>query len=71
MTDPMTYKWYAAYQGAVLGTGPGVLGSRINEALSAIKARLDSGPPLDDAEYHEIQDALLVLNALKAEVSPK
>lgn len=70
MADPATYKWSAAYQDAVLANGPGSVGSRIAEALSAIKARLESGPPVDDAEYHEIQDAVLVLQALKAEISP-
>jgi hypothetical protein len=70
MADPATYKWSAAYQAAVLGTGPGQPGSRIAEALSAIKARLESGSPLDDVEYHEIQDAVLVLQALEKEISP-
>ena len=66
----MVYKWSAAYQSAVSATGPGLLGSRIADALSAIEARLDSPPPVDDAEHNEIQDALLVLQALKAELSP-
>ena len=71
MADPATYKWHAAYQAAVLATGPGLLGSRINEALRLIQVRLDSPPPVDDAEHNEIQDAVLVLNALKVECSPE
>jgi len=71
MADPRTYTWSAAYQTAVLATGPGLLGSRINEALRLIQARLDSSPPVDDAERGEIQDAVLVLHALKAEMSPE
>ena len=67
MTDPRTYKWSAAYQAAVLADGPGLLGSRINEALKKIQARLDSPPPVDDAEHSEIQNAVLVLQALKNE----
>jgi hypothetical protein len=70
MADPAANRWYAAYQAAVLGTGPGPPGSRIAEALSAIRARLDSPPTVDDAEYNEIQDAVLVVQALKAEISP-
>ena len=70
MADPTTYKWSAAYQAAVLATGPGLLGSRINQALRVIQARLDSPPPVDDAEHQEIQDAVLVLRALKDELSP-
>jgi hypothetical protein len=70
MADPRTYKWSAAYQDAVLANSPGPVGSRIAEALRAIKVRLESGPPVDDVEYHEIQDAVLVLQALKAEISP-
>jgi hypothetical protein len=67
LADPTVYQWYAAYQAAVLATGPGLLVSRINEALRQIQARLDSPPPVDDAEQHEIQDAVLVLQALKDE----
>ncbi len=70
VADPRTYKWSTAYQDAVLANGPDPAGSRIAEALSAIKARLESGLPVDDAEYHEIQDAILVLQALQAEISP-
>jgi hypothetical protein len=70
MADPWTYEWSAAYQAAVLGTGPVPPGSRIAEALGTIKARVESGPPIDDSEYHEIQDAVLVLQALMAEISP-
>jgi hypothetical protein len=70
MTDRRTYTWSAAYQAAVLATGPGLLGSRINEALKQIQARLDSPPPVDDIERNEIQDAVLVLQALKDELSP-
>jgi hypothetical protein len=69
MADPRTYKWSAAYQDAVLANGPGLVGSRINETLGLIQARLDSQPPVDDAERNEIQDAVLVLHALKAEIS--
>jgi hypothetical protein len=53
-----------------LATGPGSAGSRIAEALSAIRTRIESGTPIDDVEYHEIQDAVLVLQALQAEISP-
>jgi len=70
MAGPAVYKWSAAYQRAVLGTDPGLLGSRIAEALRLIQARLDPPPAVDDAEQNEIQDALLVLHALKAEISP-
>ena len=70
MADPRTYTWSAAYHAAVLATGPGLLGSRINEALRLIQARLDSPPPVDDAEHDEIEDAVLVLRALKDEFSP-
>jgi hypothetical protein len=69
LADPRNYSWAAAYQAAVLATGPGLLGSRINEALRLIQARLDSPPPVDDAERDEIQDAVLVLQALKDEFS--
>lgn len=71
MADPRTYKWSAAYQAAVLATGPDPVGSRIAEALRVIKARIESGTPVDDAEYHEIQDAVLVLQALQTEISPQ
>jgi len=68
LADRAAYKWYAAYQSAVSATGPGTLGSRIADAMRAIEARLDSPPPVDDAEHSEIQDAVLVLQALKAEL---
>jgi hypothetical protein len=71
MGDPRTYTWSAAYQDAVLATDPGPVGSRIAEALSVIKARLESDMPIDDTEYHEIQDAVLVLQALQSEISPQ
>jgi hypothetical protein len=70
MADPAAYTWYAAYQRAVLGTGPGSLGSRIAEAFTSIQERLNSSAPVDDAEHDEIEDALLVLHALRAEIDP-
>jgi hypothetical protein len=70
MADPAAYTWYATYQTAVLGTGPGLLGSRIAEAFTSIQERLNSSPAVDDAECHEIEDALLVLHALRAEIAP-
>jgi hypothetical protein len=69
MADPTTHKWYSAYQAAVFSTSPGTLRDRIAEALSVIKARLDSPPPIDDTEHNEIQDAMLVLKALSDEYS--
>jgi hypothetical protein len=70
MADARTYKWSAVYQDAVLANGTGPAGSLIAEALSAIRARLESGTPIDDAEYGDIRDAVLVLQALQAELSP-
>jgi hypothetical protein len=70
MADPAAYTWYAAYQTAVLGTGPGSLGSRIAEAFTLIQQRLNSSPVVDDPEHYEIEDALLVLHALRAEIAP-
>jgi hypothetical protein len=67
MADPAAYKWHAAYQSAVLATGPGTLQVRIAQALKAIDAWRASPPTIDDAEHDEIQDALLVLHALKAQ----
>ncbi len=69
MADPVAYKWYAAYEAAVLGAGPGSPGSRIAGALRMIEVRLDSSSTVDDTEHNEIQDAVLVLQALKAEFS--
>jgi hypothetical protein len=70
MADPAAYKWSEACQAAVLGTGPGHPESRIAGALRAIEARLDSPSTVDDTEHNEIQDAVLVLQALKVEISP-
>jgi len=70
MADPAAYTWHAAYQTAVLGTGPGSLGSRISAAFTSIQERLNSPPAVDDAEHREIEDALLVLHALRAEIAP-
>lgn len=67
MTEPAAYKWHTAYQSAVLGTGPGTPAGRITTALQAIDQRLASPPAINDAEHNEIQDALLVLHALKAQ----
>jgi hypothetical protein len=68
MADPAAYTWYAAYQTAVLGTEPGWLGSRIDAAFASIQERLNWSSAVDDAERHEIEDALLVLHALRAEI---
>jgi len=70
MADPAAYTWHADYQTAVLGTGPGSLGSRIEAAFTSIQKRLNSSLPVDDAEHHEIEEALLVLHALRAEIAP-
>jgi hypothetical protein len=70
MADAKTYIWSAAYQAAVLGSSPDSAGSRISDALGALKARIESGAPISDSEYNDIQDAVLVLQALQAEISP-
>ena len=70
MADPATYTWYAAFQTAVLGKGAGSLGSRIATAFTLIQERLNSSPAVDDAEHREIEGALLVLHALRAEIAP-
>jgi hypothetical protein len=71
MADPAAYMWYAAYQTAVLGTGHGSPGSRIAIAFTSIQERLKNSRSVDDAERKQIQDALLVLHALKDEISPE
>ena len=70
MADPAAYTWHAAYQTAVLGTGAGSLGSRIAAAFTSIQERLNSSLAVDDAEHREIEEALLVLHALRAEIAP-
>jgi outer membrane PBP1 activator LpoA protein len=70
MADPAAYTWHAAYQTAVLGTGAGSLGSRIAAAFTSIQERLNSSPAVGDAEHREIEEALLVLHALRAEIAP-
>jgi hypothetical protein len=70
MADPAAYTWFAAFQTAVLGTGPGSFGSRIAAAFTLIQERLNSSPAVDDAEHREIEGALLVLHALRAEIAP-
>jgi isoaspartyl peptidase/L-asparaginase-like protein (Ntn-hydrolase superfamily) len=71
MADPSEYTWYGAYQTAVSGTGHGSLGSRIANAFTSIQERLKYSRSVDDAERKQIQDALLVLHALKDEIAPE
>jgi hypothetical protein len=71
MADPTTYTWYAAYQAAVSADDPATLRVRIAHAFRTIEERLRATTGIDDAEYNEIQDAVLVLGALKAELPPE
>jgi hypothetical protein len=70
LADPAAYTWFAAFQTAVSGTGSGSLGFRIATAFTLIQERLNSSPAVDAAEHREIEGALLVLHALRAEIAP-
>jgi hypothetical protein len=66
MTDPVVYKWFPAYQSAVLETDRTKMPSRIDEALKAIALRFCEPGPIDDVELNALavaQDALMTLKA--------
>jgi hypothetical protein len=67
MRPASQYPWLAAFKAAAFETDLTKLDARIDAALTAIDKRLDGTTKLDEAEFNEMQAALLSLHTLSTE----